>query len=108
MRLDHLLSKESTSLPIVTSNEVTEEGDSQLVHWLLVLETSSSVGDSVLTDGAGLEDVVLCSVLRECAALALVATSAPAPGASCTAGAFGSGPACRRSVSACGWDVDAL
>ena len=66
MRLDHLLSKESTSLPIVSSFDGTVQGDSQLVHWLLVLGTSSSVGDSVLTAVAGPVIVVLCSVLREC------------------------------------------
>ena len=49
MRLDHLLSKESTTLTIVPSNDGTEQGDSQLVHWLLVPETATSVGDSVLT-----------------------------------------------------------
>ena len=65
------------SLPIVAPNGVTEQGDSQLVHWLLVLERSASVGDSVLTLAARLGPVVLCSVLRECTALTRIRRPTP-------------------------------
>ena len=51
--------------------------DFQLVHCLFVLELVKAVGDSVLTSLKRLGFVVLCSVLRECAALALRGVHCP-------------------------------
>jgi hypothetical protein len=51
--------------------------DFQLVHCLFVLELVKAVRDSVLTSLKRLGFVVLCSVLRECAALALRGVHCP-------------------------------
>jgi len=51
--------------------------DIQLVHCLFVLEIVKVVRDSVLTAFARLGFVVLCSVLRECTALALRGVHCP-------------------------------